>query len=264
MPDEDKSKQELVEELSFLRQEVAELKTALASRKGEESELFDNSFRKFFLKNDLVMLLIDPEDGTITEANTAALRFYGYSRQELLQKRIQDINTLAPQEVARELERANSGLQSHFSFRHRLKGGEIRDVEVYRQPIEVHGRALLFSIIHDVSDQKRAEKELRKSEERYHRLFEDDLTGDSSDAGMWEWDLRTNRNLWSEELWRLYGLKPHSCEPSYDSWRATIHPDDRKMAEQTVQEAAVNGTAISSEYRVPEDLPSFSKDLYLS
>jgi PAS domain-containing protein len=117
---------------------------------------------------------------------------------------------------------------------------------------------MFYGTVQDITEWKRAEEALGVSEARLR------LALDSSDAGMWEWDLRTNRNLWSEELWRLYGLKPHSCEPSYDSWRATIHPDDRKMAEKTVQEAVGNGTAISLEYRVPEDLPSFSKDLYLS
>lgn len=39
-----------------------------------------------------------------------------------------------------------------------------------------------------------------------------------------KWDLGTNENFWSDELWALYGLEPHSCEPSYEAWRQTI-PD---------------------------------------
>ena len=50
---------------------------------------------------------------------------------------------------------------------------------------------------------RRITKSLEESEERLR------LSLDSSDAGMWEWDLRTNRNVWSTEIWRLYGLKPH-------------------------------------------------------
>jgi DNA-binding response OmpR family regulator len=47
-------------------------------------------------------------------------------------------------------------------------------------------------------------------------------------AGTWEWDLQTQKNYWSEELWGLYNLEPYCCEPSYDTWLQSIHPDDRE------------------------------------
>jgi DNA-binding CsgD family transcriptional regulator len=58
-----------------------------------------------------------------------------------------------------------------FYFQHLLANGEIRDVEVFSGLIKVHGRELLYSIIHDISKRKRAEKSVRNSEEKYHRLF---------------------------------------------------------------------------------------------
>jgi PAS domain S-box-containing protein len=90
------------------------------------------------------------------------------------------------------------------------------------------------------------EQALRESEERLR------LSLYSADAGMWDWDLSTNRNVWSEEIWRLYGLPPHCCEPSYDLWRDTVHPDDRAMTERAVREAARSGTEMRFEYRVQE------------
>ena len=76
------------------------------------------------------------------------------------------------------------------------------------------------------------------------------LALDAADAGTWEWDLRTNTNLWSEELWRLYGLEPHGCEPSYETWLQTVHPDDRSKTEHIVQEAARKGIELNAEWRV--------------
>ena len=62
--------------------------------------------------------------------------------------------------------------------------------------------------------------------------------------------MRTNENIWSEELWKLYGLDPHDCEPTYETWRQTIHPDDRAKTEQIVQEAATHGAELNAEWRV--------------
>jgi len=69
-------------------------------------------------------------------------------------------------------------------------------------------------------------------------------------AGTWEWDLRTHKNYWSEELWGLYNLEPHSCEPSYDTWMASIHPDDRQMIADIVQDASRKKIRFNIEWRV--------------
>jgi PAS domain S-box-containing protein len=89
-----------------------------------------------------------------------------------------------------------------------------------------------------------AEEALRSNTERLSLALE------AAQAGTWVWDLRTNQNDWSEELWQVYGLEPHSCEPSYDAWRQTIHPDDRAKTEQAVGEASRNETEINAEWRV--------------
>jgi PAS domain S-box-containing protein len=92
-----------------------------------------------------------------------------------------------------------------------------------------------------------SERLLRDSEQRFH------LAQYAANAGTWEWDLRTNKNYWSEEIWNLYGLEPHSCEPSYDSWSKTIDLRDRKNVEKAVTEAAANGSRLNIEWRVAEN-----------
>jgi PAS domain S-box-containing protein len=90
----------------------------------------------------------------------------------------------------------------------------------------------------------RDEEALRESEARLR------LAQDAANAGTWEWDLRTNQNFWSDELWKLYGLELHGCEPSYEAWRQTVHPDDRGRVEAAVQEAARRGIELKAEWRV--------------
>jgi diguanylate cyclase (GGDEF)-like protein/PAS domain S-box-containing protein len=114
-----------------------------------------------------VQLLIDPESGRIVEANPAASSFYGIPHAQLLSLRISDIHTLDPDRLQGAISQAAAGRRSRFQLTHRLASGETRDVEVHSGPVEVGGRRLLFSIVRDVSDHKRAEEALFKTEQAF-------------------------------------------------------------------------------------------------
>jgi diguanylate cyclase (GGDEF)-like protein/PAS domain S-box-containing protein len=145
-----------------------------AMRELEESEA---RFRRFFEENSSVMLLVEPISGEICDANEAAAEYYGYSRQQLVGMRNDRINTLSKDEVALERLRALREERTRFNFRHRLASGEERDVEIFVSPMEIDGRVLLFSIVHDISDRTRTEAQLRDSEERYRATFEQAAVG---------------------------------------------------------------------------------------
>lgn len=98
--------------------------------------------------------------------------------------------------------------------------------------------------IQDVTPLKLIEEKLRINEARLSLAFQ------AAYAGAWEWNIETNENIWSEELWAVYGIEPHSCEPSYESWLKTIHPDDRDIVEQAVHDAARTGQELAVEWRV--------------
>ncbi|HRH81129.1 MAG TPA: EAL domain-containing protein [Thiobacillaceae bacterium] len=132
----------------------------------------EDSLRQTFETNSAIKLIIDPADGRIVDANSAAVSFYGYPRQTLLGMRIDDINTLPEAEVKAEMAPARETQRLHFSFRHRLAGGEMRDVEVYSGPIDTARGRLLYSIIHDVTEHKQVEQALRESESRFRQLAE--------------------------------------------------------------------------------------------
>lgn len=139
----------------------------LAEKKLRESE---ERYRSLFKNNHSIMLIIDPENGQIVDANPAAISFYGWNYRELTGKKITDINRLSKEQVFQEMEQAKKEKRQHFYFRHLLSGGEIRDVEVYSGPITLNGRKLLYSIIHDISERKKAEEALRDGQEKLARL----------------------------------------------------------------------------------------------
>ena len=85
---------------------------------------------------------------------------------------------------------------------------------------------------------------LRENEQRLR------LAQDAARAGTWEWNPQTHDNIWSEEIWSLYGLQSGTVQPSYEAWLRTIHPDDRSGVEHATQNAAQKGEEFEIEWRV--------------
>jgi len=112
----------------------------------------------------------------------------------------------------------------------------------------------LIIMLVDISQRKVAEAEARQaraeSEQERKNSAWLKLAMTSAHAGTWEWDLANNRNLWSEEIWQLYGLDEHEGLSCYLTWAETIHPDDRAATEMSVNTAAASGIPFEIEYRV--------------
>ncbi|MDZ4252424.1 MAG: PAS domain S-box protein, partial [Sulfuritalea sp.] len=132
----------------------------------EESEA---RYHSLFDSSHAVMLIIDPDSRAIVAANPAASDFYGWTREQLQGMNLAQINTLSLPELDAAVMRVLGRQQRSFEVRHRLADGSIRDVEVFSAPIRVGDRHLLYSIVHDISERKRAETHLAESEARRGR-----------------------------------------------------------------------------------------------
>ncbi|MGB7968612.1 MAG: PAS domain S-box protein, partial [Methanobacterium sp.] len=153
--------------------------TDIQNLKNTEEALKDSEerYRQIFQNNHASMLLIDPINGDIIDANPAATNFYGYTLDELTKIKISDINVSNDKAVLEEMQKAVSNEKYHFLFKHRLANGEIRDVDVYSGLINQKGKNLLYSIVHDISIQKKAEIALRNSEELFRLIFDQSPLG---------------------------------------------------------------------------------------
>jgi PAS domain S-box-containing protein len=134
----------------------------ITDRKLAEKELraSEERFRKLFEDNAAIMLILDPVTGSIRDANPAAESFYGWPREILIAKNISEINTLTPGEIRDEMARARERSRTYFEFRHKRADGGIRDVAVQSSGILVGDEMLLFSIIQDITEQKKSERVL--------------------------------------------------------------------------------------------------------
>ena len=126
-----------------------------------QSELLEreNRFRNLFVQHSAVMLILDAETGRIVDANKAAVRFYGWSLDELRQMSILEINTLPSDTLQNFLKKVAESEGSRFEFRHRRADGSIRWVEVFSNGLESKGNTFLVSIVHDITERKQIEYE---------------------------------------------------------------------------------------------------------
>lgn len=159
--------------IQLFERQADSLASGIARRLVEEAlRESEERYRSLFENSHAAMLVVDPENGTIVDANPAACTYYGYSREELKARKITDINILAPEAAFAEMQVAKQRQREHFYFRHRLASGEIRDVEVFSGHVQIGGQGLLCSIIHDITARKQAEAALRYSNQRLDLLAE--------------------------------------------------------------------------------------------
>ena len=144
---------------SELQQINATLEDKVARRTRELRES-ETRFRRMFEHHASPMLLIEPVGGGIVNANHAAAEFYGYSIEQMAVMNIGQINVQPEQLTSGSMLQAQQEKRNFFTFHHRLANGEICTVEVHSSPVEVEGRSLLFSIIHDITERNQLEAKM--------------------------------------------------------------------------------------------------------
>ncbi|PKO33324.1 MAG: sensor domain-containing diguanylate cyclase [Betaproteobacteria bacterium HGW-Betaproteobacteria-7] len=128
----------------------------------------DSLYGQLFHSNGAPMLLIDPmAEGRIVDANQAACRFYGHTREGFCRKHTWEINALGRQVLPIMSEVAKlAGGHRPLNFVHRLADGSLRDVQTYACPLKIEGRRLMLCVVHDVTEQKRLKNELEYAASR--------------------------------------------------------------------------------------------------
>jgi photoactive yellow protein len=96
----------------------------------------------------------------------------------------------------------------------------------------------------DITDRKKAELELLRSNERL------ELAKQAAEQGIWDWNMVSGGLDWSPEIFTLFGLRPEVHRPSFAAWEAALHPHDRVSARFCIEEAVRDHTLLDSEHRV--------------
>jgi PAS domain S-box-containing protein len=77
-----------------------------------------------------------------------------------------------------------------------------------------------------------------------------DLAQRAAGAGVWDWNVTTNRIEWSSELFDLFGLDPQKSAASFEVWNSVLHPEDEEIANFRIDQALKEHTNLNSVYRI--------------
>ncbi|HAM53563.1 MAG TPA: hypothetical protein DCP92_23795 [Nitrospiraceae bacterium] len=174
---EEKTREQLMNELEMLHQELAAFK-ALARDQGHAKETLRESekhYRMLFESAGDAIFVFETEgekEGLIVAANQAAADMHGYTVEELLSRNIKDIDPDAAKEAPDRIRRILNGKWIKAETFHRRKDGTIFPVEISAGLLELGNHKYILAFERDITERKRAEEALRESEEKYRSLVE--------------------------------------------------------------------------------------------
>lgn len=146
--------------LLLFSKDITELKAVQ-----KEHDRLNRRLQAMFSQHSAIKLIFEPISGAIVYGNPAACKFYGYTEEEFLELKIDDIyspiSDNGKPQFGKELES-----QNYFSaVPYRIKNGEIRFLDIYSCPITDEGQTLFYLIIFDTTDRETFREELLKEKE---------------------------------------------------------------------------------------------------
>ncbi|WP_431268249.1 PAS domain-containing protein [Dankookia sp. P2] len=206
----------------------------------------ETRYRALFDNAPFAIIVIDPASHRILDVNAQACADYGYDRAEFLALTIGDIDALGDREAIRARGRAHqaaAGTQE-FEALHRTRSGELRDVLVRVQGVDLGSGRVTYGAHVDITARKSAEAALRRSEERLRVAME------AGGLGAWEIAPDSGQASWDARMAAILGDPPAPGRAALAELEARIHPEDRPRARAAFRAAAAGEAEYAEEFRI--------------
>jgi len=205
-----------------------------------EAALIENKFQLSAVDQHDIISTTDIT-GKITAVNDKFCAVSGYSRKELLGQNHRLLKSdHHPQEFYDDLwQTISTGKVWHGRICNRKKNGREYWVESTIVPfLNAKGKPYKYiSARTDITSLQQSEERLNNSQE-FAKL------------GSWDWDIKTGIVYWSDRIWPLFGLKEPPQETTKESFLTSVHPDDRQMLINAMNDCLLHGTEYNIEHRL--------------
>ncbi|MBN1908762.1 MAG: PAS domain-containing protein [Pirellulales bacterium] len=230
MPNDDKkSRKELIRELQTLRSRVAELEAASSKEPVPAESPWSLPAMDLARALDALPALVclQDKDYTIRFANRVCWEVFGDPANRKCYEMLRGRSTRCDD---CPIGNPSAPLQhEHREWTDPSTGQTFRIHEAILSDLD--GGPFVLKLGIDITELKRTEAELRASE-----LFFNDAQR-LAHVGSWDWDIPTGNVVWSDELYRMFGLDPESFTPHIDAIMARTHPEDQGRAQELIARA---------------------------
>jgi PAS domain S-box-containing protein len=196
----------------------------ISDRKRAEEALrqSEEKFARAFRSSPSAITLTKLSDGCHIEVNDSFCHFTGYTREEIIGRTALELNLWVNLDARSQMvETLNEHHKIHnYEFDFCTKSGEIRTALLSAEIIRFYGQNCLISVSQDITERKRAQEELRKSEERWQLV----LRGNKD--GIWDRNLITGEVFRSTRWKQMLGYEDTEIPNTWEAWSTRIHPDD--------------------------------------
>lgn len=184
----------------------------------------------------------------VTAWNRAAEKLYGWSEEEALGKKIEDLIPFWSEAGSREDVRRLISEQGSWNgeAREKDRSGRTLWVEMSVSHLRDPDGRITGSIAvkRDITAQKLAQDRLKALQDRFR------LAVESAEIGLWDLDLDTGDLHWNDTMYKLYGLQPGRVKLSRWTWMDQILPDDLPRIRREISEAMNGNRPFASEFRI--------------
>ena len=176
-------------------------------------------------------------------------RVLGYTPEEISEAGGRWLSRIHPSDVSRVQEEYEALFTSGSTFdcEYRILTKDDRWVWIHNRAVttrETNGVRYAFGLLSDITDRKRDQEELRKSETRLAEAQQ------IAHVGSWEWDLASDEAMWSDETFRIFGLAPQSIQSTYADFLERVHSNDRQHVKRVLAKAIANHGRVTLDYRI--------------
>lgn len=202
-------------------------------------------YRGVFRESPDAIFLIDPTDGSFVDFNDRACEMLGYDRPVLAKLTIPRIEARkSDAAVARKLDAIERQGQTQFETRLQTADARVIEVEVRTHPLRDQGQPLHLAVVKDISERKASTRDLEALHQRMRLALE------TADIGIWQYDNKTNKLVWDDAMFRLYGLSPEHFKGVYEDWERCVHPDDLVRASNEARASLLATRPYNTEFRI--------------